>query len=496
MDLIGYGDRTLLLTPGSNRPGNKLTGFDAFVIHGTANPARGANAVMHYRYWMPGGAGRTVSSVHFVADENEVIQLLPINEVGWHVGRGALASGAQPGYRTVAIELCENQGSDYAETARRAALVVAKVLFAYRKPVVDGVTIRRHGSFCPPYTTHCSCPAWMGQGRAGITWAKFVSMVRAEYAKLQGGSPADERDPLLFNFPARVSLNTFQDVLVRGGSPAASAAPALYSICTQAGIDPGVALGFFHHESSLGTAGITKDFQTFNWGNVRTPVDSQYPVIDTPRGQFAKYPTWEAGLTDWGRRINERYVRDRGLDTVEEAIPVYAPSSDGNNVQAYVDAIQTDIARWQDEDTRRMRVRGDRSAACYADVTNSSQRLGTLEPGAWIYVDAVRGDGQILGDDRGPNSGTWVHAGAPVAGWLPTVDLDPFAWQFSVIAADGANIRQGPATTHPVAAVLNTGDVIVVRQIVLGENVGGERRWAHLADQRGFVHLSLLDPKG
>src|SRR5919199_5594496 len=73
MDLIGYADRTLLLTPGANRPGNKLTGFDAFVIHGTANPAPRANAVMHYHYWMPGGAGRTVSSVHFVADENVLI---------------------------------------------------------------------------------------------------------------------------------------------------------------------------------------------------------------------------------------------------------------------------------------------------------------------------------------------------------------------------------------------------------------------------------------
>lgn len=412
MITTGYADADMLLTSGQNRPGDKLTGFDAFVIHGTANPAPGANAVMHYKYWMPGGAGRTVSSVHFVADEFRVWQLLPINEVGWHVGRGALANGQQPGFRTVAIEMCENSGSNYVATCQRSAKVVARVLKAYGKQPIDGVTLRPHKSFSPQYTTHDHCPAWLTNGVQGMTWTKFVQLVKDAYAALDGG--------LAVRAAPRIGAATFNRTLVEAQSPAASVATDLYPLLCQTGLDPAVALAFFGHESRFGTLGICHDFDTKNWGNVRTPFDPTVATtIETPKGQFAKYDSWYVGLVDWCKRINERYIKQRGLDTVEEILPVYAPASDGNVPTAYIASVRGMVAKWIAED----------------------------------------------------------------------------ALTFMVTPDDGANVREGPGTTFPIANggsdVLPKGATVRFEQIVAGQSIGGTNQWGQLGDKR-FISLSIL----
>lgn len=56
-------------------------------------------------------------------------------------------------------------------------------------------------------------------------------------------------------------------------------------------------------------------------------------------------------LRDWCERINERYINQRGLDTVDKAIPVYAPASDGNNERTYIDHVNRLVADWVAEDT-------------------------------------------------------------------------------------------------------------------------------------------------
>jgi N-acetylmuramoyl-L-alanine amidase len=54
------------------------------------------------------------------------------------------------------------------------------------------------------------------------------------------------------------------------------------------------------------------------------------------------------------------------------------------------------------------------------------------------------------------------------------------------------NIRQGPETRFPVAGTLERGQQVYVDEVITGEMVAGENRWAHLADGRGFVWLRLL----
>lgn len=61
-----------------------------------------------------------------------------------------------------------------------------------------------------------------------------------------------------------------------------------------------------------------------------------------------------------------------------------------------------------------------------------------------------------------------------------------------LIVFDEANVRQGPGLGFPIAAVMQPGEVLEANALVLGENIGGETRWAHRVDGLGFVHMSLL----
>ena len=188
--LTGYGTEDRILPIGGSYTGRPLVSLDTFVIHGTANNNPGADAIMHWRYWSPKGAGRNVSSVHFVADDHEtdpgygrVIQLLPINAVGWHIGDPANA-GWLPSHHTVAIEICENSGSNYVRACRAAARTVARVLHAAGLTPNYGTTIKWHGDYALRWTTHSFCPAWLSSGTHGVTKAQFIDMVHEEFVNL------------------------------------------------------------------------------------------------------------------------------------------------------------------------------------------------------------------------------------------------------------------------------------------------------------------------
>jgi len=114
--------RVGLIPPGSpNRPGLPLTPR-WLTVHETANPAPGANAEAHRRFAASGGGPEHVS-FHFVVDDHEAIQLLPLDEVAWHAGDGPDG----PGNRTaIAIETCVNADGDWARTlANLVALLAA-----------------------------------------------------------------------------------------------------------------------------------------------------------------------------------------------------------------------------------------------------------------------------------------------------------------------------------------------------------------------------------
>jgi hypothetical protein len=198
MTTVGFADRTALLPliqpnelPGPvNRTGDKLTASRSFTVHETANENAGATAEMHHRYWSPGGGGRFETSAHVVADALESIQLIPTDEQAWHAG-DVLGNTT-----SVGGEICVNDRAGYLIACRRMAKFIARWLHEVGLQPIDGVTIRKHGSW--PGTTHKQCPFHLNAGDWGVTWTDFVAMVKAEFTLLYvvdyrtlWGDPAD-----------------------------------------------------------------------------------------------------------------------------------------------------------------------------------------------------------------------------------------------------------------------------------------------------------------
>jgi Mannosyl-glycoprotein endo-beta-N-acetylglucosaminidase len=128
-------------------------------------------------------------------------------------------------------------------------------------------------------------------------------------------------------------------VLSHYSSPTAGKGRALYDEGVKYGIDPVYALAFFLHESTFGTTGVARF--TLSLGNIRA--SQGYPQY---RG-YRRYRSWEAGFEDWYRLILRLYIRQWNLTTVDQIIPVYAPSSDGNDVYTYIQAVKNAVDTWR-----------------------------------------------------------------------------------------------------------------------------------------------------
>ncbi len=130
-----------------------------------------------------------------------------------------------------------------------------------------------------------------------------------------------------------------RQVLQRYNSPAVGAADAMYALGLEYGIDPAFCLAFFISESTAGTAGVART--TKSVGNIRTTagyVDYQ---------GYRKYESWEQGIEDWYRLIRDLYIADWSLTTVDQIIPVYAPSSDGNSPDHYIATVKKLVTSWR-----------------------------------------------------------------------------------------------------------------------------------------------------
>lgn len=140
--------------------------------------------------------------------------------------------------------------------------------------------------------------------------------------------------------PPTITVIQIQHVLTSYTSPATPYAQQLYDLGVQYGIDPAYALAFFIHESDCGTTGVAR--YTLSLGNTKWT-----PGWPQSFEGFRQYTSWPQGFEDWYRLIRNLYVAQWKLDTVAKIIPVYAPASDNNDVQAYIDDVQSLVASWR-----------------------------------------------------------------------------------------------------------------------------------------------------
>lgn len=206
-------------------------------------------------------------------------------------------------------------------------------------------------------------------------------------------------DGLLIAAPPRIDAHTFKAILDEQHSPAAPEADALYAAFVAAGVDPAVGLAFFAHESSYGKAGITADYETKNWGNVRTvEVPDAGVVISTRGGPFVKYPSWEAAVRDWcARLLGPRYAGS-GLVTVEQVIVKYAPSSDANSPAAYAEQVRFLVEKWSRGSTR-LRVTAKDGLKVRQGPNTRYPPVKVLAYGTTFAANACKDEGQ----------GAWWH---------------------------------------------------------------------------------------
>ena len=62
---------------------------------------------------------------------------------------------------------------------------------------------------------------------------------------------------------------------------------------------------------------------------------------------YRYYATWEEGFEDWYKLIANVYVDQWGLATVDQIIPVYAPSEDNNDEGAYISSVKNSVQTWR-----------------------------------------------------------------------------------------------------------------------------------------------------
>lgn len=199
-------------------------------------------------------------------------------------------------------------------------------------------------------------------GLAGLAFALFARPVATILAEPFYGPPLSnaatapaQQAELTFKSPPRISKELFVQLLQRGvgggPSPAAPHAGELYDIIVSYELDPAVALAFFAQESQFCTTGICSSHDMKSWGGQRAAFKRERAagIVRGKYGPFVAFHTWQDSVRDWCELILYRYV-GRGLDTVEKAIPVYAPAADNNNPPVYINNVRRRVAVWQGRD--------------------------------------------------------------------------------------------------------------------------------------------------
>jgi hypothetical protein len=104
-------------------------------------------------------------------------------------------------------------------------------------------------------------------------------------------------------------------------------------------VDDAVALAFFVMESRAGTQG--QAVQTHSFGNLR-------PMPNAPsRDGYRYYASWTDGAGEWFSLIRHLYIDQLGLRSVQDIVPVYAPSTDSNDPAVMVSGITQLVSCWR-----------------------------------------------------------------------------------------------------------------------------------------------------
>jgi N-acetylmuramoyl-L-alanine amidase len=158
--------RDLLTVNAFSRPGKKLSGVKALVVHWVANA--GSTAKQNRNYFESlknqrlNNASARFASAHFIAGfSGEVVQCIPVEEMAYHVGAKTYTPealsrlGHYPNNCTIGIELCHPTGDGYFTPETELAAAELCALLCLQAKLDPARDIWTHHAITGKY-----CPKW------------------------------------------------------------------------------------------------------------------------------------------------------------------------------------------------------------------------------------------------------------------------------------------------------------------------------------------------
>lgn len=149
--------------------------IEFIVIHDTGNPASGADALMHFRYF---DSALRNASAHFFVDDKRIIQTVEEKNIAWHVGDAkekVVIAGATPtNANSIGIEICINKDGDYFKALQNAILLTKYLMGKYNLPIER--VIRHYDvskKWCPQ-----SMSGWNGTTATWVVWEWFLKQLK------------------------------------------------------------------------------------------------------------------------------------------------------------------------------------------------------------------------------------------------------------------------------------------------------------------------------
>lgn len=143
------------------RKSNGVNSRTYITIHETANERKGANAEMHARLQSSGNS--RMASWHYQVDDKQAIQSFPHTARCWHAG------DRTGNNMSIGIEVCVNEDGDFKQAVKNAADLVRNIMKEENIPLRNVVQHNRWSGK--------DCPRYLRNGRKGISWHQFISMV-------------------------------------------------------------------------------------------------------------------------------------------------------------------------------------------------------------------------------------------------------------------------------------------------------------------------------
>jgi N-acetylmuramoyl-L-alanine amidase CwlA len=119
-------------------------------VHNTGNASKGAGARNHFMYLHNVEiSGERYVGYHFVVDDRNIYQCLPLDEVSYHCGE------RKGNYNSISVEICENVDMNYDKAEENAVALIKELLKLF-----NITEIKSHKDWSGKNCPHKILPYW------------------------------------------------------------------------------------------------------------------------------------------------------------------------------------------------------------------------------------------------------------------------------------------------------------------------------------------------